>query len=313
MMGRMAATEVSTEVRTSSMRRTKPRLARGDWRSFFFVAPFLAVYGLLLVYPLFYGMWISAHSYDMFDQAAIFVGWANYTRLLSDSIFLGAVRNTALFALMTVPAFLVIGLALALALNRPGRGAALLRAIFFGTSILSVTIVTIVWKVIFIPGQGLLGVLSETLGLPRVAMLTDPDLALVAIVITTIWWGIGLPMILFLAALQQIPREIYEAAALDNASRWGVFRHITLPSIRRTTIVVVVYEIVLQFQLFGQAQLLTQGGPNNATRSIVLFIYEQGFRAWDLGYAAAASEILFLIITVVAFLQYFLLTRSRQA
>ena len=115
---------------------------------------------------------------------------------------------------------------------------------------------------------------------------------------------LGLPMMLFLAALQQIPAELYEAAALDNAGRWRTLWSITLPSIRRTFIVVVIYEIVAQFQLFGQALLLTQGGPNNASRPIVLFIYETGFRDWNLGSAAAASEVLFVMMALAAMAQY---------
>ncbi|MDQ0472155.1 multiple sugar transport system permease protein [Labrys wisconsinensis] len=275
-----------------------------DWRNGLFVLPFLLVYLALLVYPLFRGMWISLLQFDMFDQTASFAGFTNFRRLLADRIFLGTVGNTVLFVAMTVPAFVVIGLALALALNREGRAGAVLRAIFFGTSVLSVTIVTIIWKMMYLPDRGLISGILGVFGAAPVPFLTSQDLALPAIAVCTVWWIIGLPMMLFLAALQQIPGELYEAAALDNASRWRSFVSITLPSIRRTLLVVVIYEIVAQFQLFGQALLLTKGGPNNASRPIVLFIYEQGFRDWNLGYAAAASEILFLFMAVAAIAQY---------
>ena len=136
--------------------------------------------------------------------------------------------------------------------------------------------------------------------------LSDAQLALPAIAVTTIWWCIGLPMMLFLAALQQVPPDLYEAAALDNAGRWRTLLCAdAAPSIRRTAIVVVVMEIILQFQLFGQAQIMTLGGPNNASLPIVLFIYQIGFQRWDIGYAAAASEILFCIILAAAMAQYF--------
>jgi multiple sugar transport system permease protein len=141
--------------------------------------------------------------------------------------------------------------------------------------------------------------------LPRIPFLSDAHLAMPAIAITTIWWCIGLPMMLFLAALQQVPAELYEAAALDNAGWWRTLFGITLPSIRRTAVVVVIIEIILQFQLFGQAQIMTLGGPNNASLPIVLFIYQIGFQRWDIGYAAAASEILFCIILAAAMVQYF--------
>ena len=120
-------------------------------------------------------------------------------------------------------------------------------------------------------------------------------------------------MMLFLAALQQVPRDLYEAAALDNAGRWRTLMSITLPSIRRTAVVVVVIEIILQFQLFGQAQIMTLGGPNNASLPIVLFIYQVGFQRWDIGYAAAASEVLFCIILLAAMTQYFVARGRRRA
>jgi len=209
-----------------------------------------------------------------------------------------------------VPTFVVIGFALALALNRPTRSAAILRAVFFGASVLSVTIVTIIWKMMYLPGRGLISLFIGLFGLAPISFLTSANLALPAVAATTVWWIIGLPMMLFLAALQQIPPELYEAAALDNAGRWRTLWSITLPSIMRTFIVVVIYEIVAQFQLFGQALLLTQGGPNNTSRPIVLFIYETGFRDWNLGYAAAASEVLFFLMAIAAMLQYLASRRS---
>lgn len=275
-----------------------------DWRNALFILPFLIVYVGILIYPLFWGMWISLLEYDMFDKSTTFAGLTNYFNLATDKIFIADVRNTVVFVLLTVPVFVVIGLALALALNRQTRSAAVLRAVFFGTSVLSVTIVTIIWKMMYLPGRGLISVVLGAFGIPPIAFTTSATLALPAVAITTVWWIIGLPMMLFLAALQQIPPELHEAAALDNASRWRAFWSITLPSIMRTFIVVVIYEIVAQFQLFGQALLLTQGGPNNASRPIVLFIYETGFRDWNLGYAAAASEVLFLLMALAAMAQY---------
>ncbi len=275
------------------------------WTNVLFVAPYLVFYLVLLVYPLFKGIWMSMLQSDMFDDTSKFSGLANYTRLFNDKVFIGTVWNTFLFVLMTVPVFVVIGLLLALALNRGDRTAATLRAIFFGTSVMSVTIVTIIWQMMYMPDNGAINGVLRYFGLQPIAFITSSSLALVAIAICTIWWIIGLPMMLFLAALQQIPGELYEAAALDNATRRRSFWSITLPSLKRTLMVVVIFEIVAQFQLFGQAWLLTRGGPNNASRPIVLFIYEQGFRAWNLGYAAAASEVLFVIMAIAALVQFF--------
>ena len=165
---------------------------------------------------------------------------------------------------------------------------------------------------IFSPDGGFLANLRRWFGESPIAFLSDEHLAMPALAITTIWWCLGLPMMLFIAALKQVPAELYEAAVLDNAGPWKTLWSITLPSIRRTFLVVVIIEIVLQFQLFGQAMLMTQGGPNNASRPIVLFIYEVGFNRWDVGYATAASEILFVLILIAAMAQYFV-SRGREA
>ena len=287
------------------------RAFRGDSLSgMLFVAPYLFVFAILLVYPLFAGMFLSLHKSDLFGGSQ-FIGLENYVRLFRDDVFRKAVWNTCYFVLLTVPALTIIGLGLALALNNASRFSAVLRGLFFSSSVLSVTIVTLVWRMVLVPDGGLIANALAAIGLPPIPFLSDAHLAMPAIAITTIWWCIGLPMMLFLAALQQVPRDLYEAAALDNAGRWRTLWSITLPSIRRTALVVVVIEIILQFQLFGQAQIMTLGGPNNASLPIVLFIYQVGFQRWDIGYAAAASEVLFCIILIAAMTQ-FLASRRRE-
>lgn len=277
----------------------------------FFVAPYLLVFGILLIYPLFSGMWLSLHKADLFGGSE-YIGLENYRRLSRDAVFLSSVRNTCYFVLLTVPALTLIGLGLALALNNPTRRSAILRGLFFSSSVLSVTIVTLIWRMVLIPDGGLIAAFLTKFGLPPVPFLSDAHLALPALAIVTIWWCIGLPMMLFLAALQQVPKDLYEAAALDNAGRWRTLIGITLPSIRRTAVVIIVIEIILQFQLFGQAQIMTLGGPNNASLPIVLFIYQVGFQRWDIGYAAAASEVLFCIILLAAMTQFFVARGRRR-
>jgi multiple sugar transport system permease protein len=289
----------------------RPR-GSADWRGALFVAPYLAVFTVMLVVPLVWGIWLSTTKGDLFGFER-WVGLGNFIRLLQDPIFLQTVGNTFYFVLLTVPALTIAGLGLALVLNRQERWAAVFRTIFFASTVLSVTVVTLVWRLVFLPDGGLLGVTAEALGQTPVAFLNDERLAMPAIAITTIWWCIGLPMVLFLAALQQVPRDLYEAAALDNASRWTTLTRITLPAIRRTFFLVIIIEVILQFQLFGQAQLMTLGGPNNSTRPIVLFIYEVGWRQWELGYAAAAAQILFAMILVAAMIQYRISSRKDAA
>lgn len=277
-----------------------------------FVAPYFAIFLVLMVLPLGVGLWLSFQDFDMLGGHNGAVGWDNFVTLFNDGIFRRAVLNTFYFVALTTPAFVGLGLFLALVLNNPYRRSAVLRSIFFGSSVLSVTIVTLIWRLVYMPERGLLHQLADSLGVPPVNFLTSEALAMPGIAIVTVWWIIGLPMMLFLAALQQIPREIYEAAALDNASRWRTLTAITLPAIRRTVVLVAVIEVILQFQIFGQVQLITNGGPNNATRPIVMFIYEAGFRDWSLGYAAAASQVLFVLMLAASFFQIWL-GRAREA
>jgi multiple sugar transport system permease protein len=279
------------------------RTRRGRWEGLAFVAPYLTIYFTLLICPLALGMWLSLQRADLFGEPS-FIGFDNYLRLASDRVFLKSIGNTFSLVVLTVPALTAIALALALALNRPGRMAGLLRGLFFSSSVLSVTIVTLIWRFVLTPDGGLIATTLEPLGIAPIPFLNDSRFVLPAIALTSIWWCIGLPMMLFLAGLQQIPRDIYEAAALDGARRWKTFWSITLPALTRTLLIVILIESVLQFQLFGQAQVMTQGGPSGASRTIVLFIYDTSFGQWEVGYAAAAAQILFAIIILAALAQY---------
>jgi multiple sugar transport system permease protein len=283
-----------------------------DWRGLFFVAPFLSLYALILVFPLLRGMWLSLNQVDVFNDGH-FVGLANYARLAGDPVFATSMLNTFKVTLMIVPVLTVLALLLALALNSAGRGAAVIRGVFFSSAVLSVTIVTLIWRFVLAPDAGLLGEAWQAAGWEPLAFLSDPDLVLPALALTTIWWSIGLPMLLFLAGLQQIPGDMYEAAELDNASRWQTFWKITVPSLRRTIVLVVMLQTAAQLQIFGQSQLLTAGGPSGASRTAVLFLFETAFGRWELGYASAAAEMLFLIILAVTLAQYWATGRTGAA
>jgi len=279
------------------------------WDGLLFVAPFLFVYSVILIFPLLRGLWLSFHRIELFGDGE-FVGLANYSRLATDPIFQQSLVNTFLVTLMIVPPLTVIALALALALNRAGRGVAFMRGIFFSSAVLSVTIVTLIWRFVLAPDAGLLGEVFQAAGWEPLPFLSDVNLALPALAITTIWWSVGFPMLLFLAGLQQIPRDMYEAAALDGARSWTTFWRITLPSLRRTVILVIMLQTAAQLQLFGQSQLLTAGGPSGASRTAVLFLFETAFGRWELGYASAAAEILFLLILAVTLTQYWATSRA---
>ncbi|MBI2392074.1 MAG: sugar ABC transporter permease [Deltaproteobacteria bacterium] len=262
-----------------------------------FVAPFLLPFLIFVVYPLLRSVWFSLHKWDLLGTEKAFVGVGNYRLLAADPFFWSALRNTLLFTFMAVPALVITGLALALVLERPLRLYAGLRAVFFASSVFSVSVVTLIWQVVLDPRRGLLAKAVE------VDVLSNRWLAMPAIVVTTVWWGVGFPMVLFLAGLQQIPRAVYEAAQLDHASRWAVLRRITLPALARTTLLVVVMEFIMQFQIFGQVLLLTGGGPSSSTRVLVMYLYESAFRDWQLGYASAVANLLFIAMAVASFFQ----------
>jgi multiple sugar transport system permease protein len=283
-----------------------------SWRGLLFVAPFLLLYAIILIFPLLRGLWLSLNQVDLFG-AGHFVGGANYLRLAQDPIFATSLVNTFELALMIVPPLTVLALLLALALNSAGKGAALIRGVFFSSAVLSVTIVTLIWRFVLAPDAGLLGEAWKSLGWQPLPFLSDAHLVLPALAITTIWWSLGFPMLLFLAGLQQIPEDMYEAAALDNASRWTSFWRITLPSLKRTLVLVIMLQTAAQLQLFGQSQLLTAGGPSGASRTAVLFLFETAFGQWELGYASAAAEVLFLIILAVTITQYWATGRTTAA
>ena len=278
---------------------------------FAYVGPFLFFYAFLLIYPLFTGIGISLHRADLFGNRR-WVGLDNYARLLADPVFGRSLWNTVKLALLIVPSLTLITLLLALALNRATRGAAVLRGVFFSSSVLSVTIVTLIWRFILTPDAGLVAVVLQALGREPVPFLSDPNLTIPALAITTVWWSLGLPMMLFLAGLQQIPQDQYEAAALDRAGKWATLTRVTLPALRRTLVLVVMLQTAGQLQIFGQAQLLTAGGPGGASRPVVLFIYEVAFGRWELGYAIAAAEILFMSVLLVTLVQY-VATREEEA
>lgn len=289
-----------------------PKLRTWHWPELLFIAPFLILYVTFLLFPMAWGFWMSFNYYDLFAGFSEYIGLENYQQLFSDQIYRRAVINTFLFVAITVPPLVVLGLLIALVLNRQTWWSAVLRTLFFGSTVLSVTIVTLIWRGVYLPQKGLLDNLLNAVGIGGIGILQDPNLALIGIAITTVWWGIGLPMVLFLAALQQVPGELYEAAKLDNASPWQTLWSITIPSIWRTVVLVIIIQIIAHFQVFGQINLMTGGGPNNSTRSMVQFIYESGFRQWTAGFASAAAQVLFVIMVIAAGLQFWASRRKQE-
>jgi multiple sugar transport system permease protein len=221
-----------------------------------------------------------------------------------DRRFWPTVGNTIIFVSLAVPGVSITALILAAALDGETRAKSVLRTLFFLSQVLSVTVVTLIWQIMFSPRQGLIANITEAFGGSPIVWLTDERFAMAAIVIATIWWSLGIAMILFLAGIQDISKDIYEAAAIDDASGLKAFWYITLPNLKRTITVVVVLQIILHFQVFGQSHLMTQGGPNDRTQVLVRYIYQTAFRDSELGEASAMAVFLFLIMGAFSVIQF---------
>jgi multiple sugar transport system permease protein len=221
-----------------------------------------------------------------------------------DRRFWPTVGNTLVFVGLAVPGVTISALLLAAAVNRETRAMSMLRTLFFLSQVLSVTVVTLIWQIMFSPRQGLIANITQAVGGTPINWLTDQQFAMAAIVIATIWWSLGIAMILFLAGLQDISKDLYEAAALDNATGARAFWYITLPNLKRTITVVVILQIILHFQVFGQSHLMTQGGPNDSTQVLVRYIYQTGFRDSELGRASAMAVFLFVIMGCFSIIQF---------
>ncbi len=222
---------------------------------------------------------------------------------LNDGQFWTALGNTLYFTLISTPLIIALGLAIALALNRDGKWAGVLRVVFFAPYVLSVSVLTLIWLYLLNPNLGLVADFFEFLGFQPVAFLSSTALAMPAIAVATVWWTVGFNIVLYLAGLQNIDSNLYSAAALDGAGMFAKFWHVTLPGLRRTTFLVTILQVISSFQLFGQVQVMTTGGPDGSTRTLILRIYDAGFRDFQLGYASAVSMVVFLFLVAISVAQ----------
>jgi multiple sugar transport system permease protein len=233
------------------------------------------------------------------------VGLDNFTSLVGDDRFLVALRNTAFYTLLSVPIGMVLALGLALALNQPLRGIALIRTAYFLPVVTSATAVGLVWAWIYSPANGLLNQVIGAVGLPPQRWIADPFWAMPSIIAMSVWQGLGINVIVFLAGLQAIPQEYYDAAAVDGAARWSRLRHVTLPLLTPSIFFTGVLSLIGAFQIFDQVYILARPGkPTEATITLVYFIYESGFKFFRMGMAAAASWVLFLIVAVLTIIYF---------
>lgn len=242
-------------------------------------------------------------------RPAVFVGLDNYQAMIADPIFWQALWNNLVYALGTIPVTIALALLMALWVNGRIAGRAFLRLSFFTPTVLPMIAVANIWLFFYSPGYGLVDQVLGLFGAPAHNWLGNKDTALFCVMVVAVWKEAGFFMIFYLAALQQIPPQLAEAAALEGASRWYFFRRVTLPLVMPTTLFVLVNAIINSFRLVDHLVVMTRGGPDNATSLLLFYIYEVGFKFWDTAYAAALTVVLVALLAAVALGQFFFLDR----
>lgn len=284
-----------------------PRRSGRRWHetraAYLFLLPNIIGFLLFSMLPVIATLVISTLNWDLI-RSPRFIGMENYGTLLTeDPIFRQVVGNTIYFVAGVVPISIVLSLMLALAMNNGLRGISLFRAIFFIPVITSSVAVAMLWRWLYNTDFGLINVGLIAVGLPAIPWLSSTDWAMPAVIIMAVWKNLGYNMVIYLAGLQGIPPTLYEAAALDGAGWWSRFRDITVPLLGPTTFFILVISIINSFQVFDLTFILTQGGPGIATTTIVMYIYDQAFRFFQMGYAAALAWVLFMVIFMITLIQ----------
>ena len=278
-----------------------------------FLAPFLVLYLAFIIGPALYGLLMS-----FFDTSLVrpglgtFAGFGNYAEALQSGAFWSSLWHTVWFTILTAVPLIVLSFVLALLADRVKHGRWFFRLAFFTPYILPSAVVALIWIFIYTPGLGLLETGLGNLGITAPNWLGDPNWAMPSLAVTTIWWTVGFNFVLYLAGLQEIPRELYEASAMDGAGPWQQIRSITVPMLGRTTTLVAVLQVIASLKVFDQPYIMTSGGPNFGTRSILELVYDEGFTNFRTGYAAALSMLFFVVVLAVSAVWFTLVRRQEK-
>lgn len=275
---------------------SRPRFRLTGLSAYLYLLPALAPLAIFSYYPLFFLLDLSLHRLDATSPTPQWVGFANYRELFGASLFRQVLFNTVFYTVLTVPLSIGLGLAMAVALNQKPVGARFLRTLFYTPVVLPTVAAATITLWIFNTNYGLLNYLIGLAGHSPIAWLTDSSLALGTIVGVGVWKTFGYCMLVYLAALQAIPSQVLDAARLDGARPWNRFWAITWPLLRPTTWFLTVIALILSFQAFDFINIMTQGGPSNATNVLVFYIYQNGFQYFRLGFAAAIAVVMFVLV-----------------
>jgi len=302
----------SEEPRPASWRRSESTMA---W---FFSAPAIVFLTIFLVVPFLMAIGLSFTDQRLIPNPNLptqFIGFRNFVRLLDDEAFLRGLLNNFYFVVVVVPLQTSLALFLAILVNQELKGVNAYRTIYFTPVVTTMVVVAIIWTFLYNPGQGLINAFIQTISFGRLGpynWLQDTKLVFPAIMLLSIWQGAGFQMVIYLAGLQDIPDELYEAADVDGANVIQQFLHVTLPQLRNTTIFVVLSTTILAFKLFTQVEVMTRGGPQNASMTTIVHLVHQGWKNLKVGYASAISIVFFLIVLGVSLLQRYFLREERE-
>ncbi|MEO7841139.1 MAG: sugar ABC transporter permease [Anaerolineales bacterium] len=301
----MAITDIEKSQPFLRRMRETLRLMRKNWSAYLFLMPGLIHFAIFTLFAVSFAFYISFHDWNIIRPEKPFVGLDNYLRLIGDARFHRAVLNTLTF-MVGVPLNLISGLAVALLLNTKVRGQALFRAMFYLPVVTPLVVSSIIWKWVYQGDYGLLNYYLLKFGIiqEKIFWLADPNLALPALIIMGIWGGTGATMVIYLAGLQSIPQEMYDAAMVDGANSWQRLLYITIPLLKPTTFFLFITSVIGTFQIFTEVYIMTNGGPLSRTTTIGYYLYINAFRELDMGYATAMAFVLFAMIFGFTLLQW---------
>ncbi|MCX6151201.1 MAG: sugar ABC transporter permease [Ignavibacteriales bacterium] len=280
----------------------------GIYAAYFFLAPAVSAIFVFFFIPVVAAFIISFTDFDIYALSSLsntrFIGFNNYIKLFNDPLFWTALKNTLYYVIGAGPVSVLVSLSAALLLNsKIVKYKSFFRMAYFIPVVTTLVAVAIIWRFIYHPKFGLLNYLLSLVGINPVDWLGNPDWAMPSIMIMSVWKNFGYNMIIFIAGLQNIPDELYEAAMIEGANAWQKFKKITLPMLAPTTVFVSIISMIGFFQLFAEPYIMTQNGPLNKTLSIVGYMYQEGFRWWNMGYSASLAFVLFIIIFVITLFQ----------
>lgn len=290
--------------------RLKKKNAPSDWRTwrwylgnYIFVLPFLILFCIFILRPILASLQMSFFRWEIFGPKP-YIGFENYDELLNDDLWWVALRNTAYFAFLTSALLTVIPIFVAIALNKPFRGRNIFRTLYFFPYVLSASVVGLVIKWLLGEQFGIVNYLLDGMGVGKIPFLSDSDLVIPSLSVTTLWWGFGFPMLIYLAGLSNIPQDVYEAARIDGARGWQMTRYITLPLLRPTILFVAVTQLISHFQVFAQPYVITNGGPGQASFTVIFYMFRAAWTYFRMGFATTMAVLLAVIIMAFTLLQF---------